>query len=198
MKKMNSKGFTLIELLAVITIMGILMLVAIPAVSRTIENSRRDTYMDTAKTYVNAIKNAVASDEIECKKDSEAKYTLMSALPTGNDYVYRFSTIAATSGSNTIDATTATDLLEQGGKSSWGNAEVAGIIKIKKTVGGEGRTKYEYSIKMVDAGGRGFADYKPEGELRRTDVATNGLNTQYATIWVKANSETDCRIITGG
>ena len=52
MKKMNSKGFTLIELLAVITIMGILMMVAIPTVSRTIENSRKDTFIDTMKSYV--------------------------------------------------------------------------------------------------------------------------------------------------
>ena len=63
----NSKGFTLIELLAVITIMGILMLVAIPAVSRTIENSRRDTFMNTAKSYINAVKNAAAADEIKCR-----------------------------------------------------------------------------------------------------------------------------------
>ena len=48
MKKMNSKGFTLIELLAVITIMGILMMVAIPSVSRTIEYSRRDTFANIA------------------------------------------------------------------------------------------------------------------------------------------------------
>ena len=57
MKKLNSKGFTLIELLAVITIMGILMMVAIPSVSRTIENSRRDTFADNALTYIKDEKN---------------------------------------------------------------------------------------------------------------------------------------------
>ena len=40
MKKLNKKGFTLVELLAVITIMGILMIVAVPAVQRTIRNTR--------------------------------------------------------------------------------------------------------------------------------------------------------------
>ena len=54
MKKINSKGFTLVELLAVIVIMGILMMVAIPAVTRTIENSRKDTFIDIAKSYANA------------------------------------------------------------------------------------------------------------------------------------------------
>ncbi len=62
----NSKGFTLIELLAVITIMGILMLVAIPAVTRTIENSRRDTFADIASEYINAVRNAVLADNIVC------------------------------------------------------------------------------------------------------------------------------------
>ena len=66
MKKINSKGFTLIELLAVITILGILMLLAIPAISRTIENSRRDTYADLSKTYIETVRNAVLADEFTC------------------------------------------------------------------------------------------------------------------------------------
>ena len=72
MKRLNKAGFTLIELLAVITIMGILMMVAIPSVSRTIENSRRDTFADNALTYVNTVRNAVMADELTCGTGSNA------------------------------------------------------------------------------------------------------------------------------
>ena len=129
MKKINRKGFTLIELLAVITIMGILMLVAIPAVSRTIENTRRDTFMNTGKSYINAIKNAVAADELYNGPNP------ISALGEG----YYYYKLDPTNNSQT-------DLMEQGGKSSWGNANVNGYIVIYKTVDATNRTKYEYGI----------------------------------------------------
>ena len=165
MKNVGKKGFTLVELLAVITIMGILMLVAIPAVSRTIENSRRDTFMDTAKAYINAIKNAVAADELYDES------TPISALGEGF-YYYGF---------QTDSGNTATDLMEQGGKSSWGNADVFGYIVIHKTVtpenpttGEKGRTTYEYAIKLTDTQSRGISDLTKESALKRSSVKTSG------------------------
>ncbi len=49
---MKNKGFTLIELLAVIIILGVIMLIAIPSVTRYINDSRKETYIDTAKQIV--------------------------------------------------------------------------------------------------------------------------------------------------
>ena len=39
----NNKGFTLIELLAVIIILGILMIIAIPSVTKYITDSRKNS-----------------------------------------------------------------------------------------------------------------------------------------------------------
>ena len=59
MKKMNKKGFTLIELLAVIIILGILMIIAIPSVTSYIQNSRKSAYIDTAVGYMDAVMKEV-------------------------------------------------------------------------------------------------------------------------------------------
>ena len=112
MKKLNRAGFTLIELLAVITIMGILMMVAVPSVSRTIENSRRDTFADNALTYVNTVRNAVLADEVECKTPtSGASYVTASATPN-NTYYFKI---------NTSEQQTK-DIMEKVATSSWGGA----------------------------------------------------------------------------
>ena len=59
MKKMNKKGFTLIELLAVIIILGILMIIAIPSVTTYIQNSRKSAYVDSASAYIDAVRTKV-------------------------------------------------------------------------------------------------------------------------------------------
>ena len=55
----SRKGFTLIELLAVIIILGVLMIIAIPSVTTYIQNSRKSAYVDTAVAYVDAVRNKV-------------------------------------------------------------------------------------------------------------------------------------------
>lgn len=62
--KINNKGFTLIELLAVIVILGILMIVAIPAVTKYIANSKKDTFADNAKAYINSARYMLLNDEL--------------------------------------------------------------------------------------------------------------------------------------
>ena len=55
----KKKGFTLIELLAVIIILGILMIIAIPSVTSYISDSRKSAYVDTAKEIVGGTRNIV-------------------------------------------------------------------------------------------------------------------------------------------
>ncbi len=58
-KNKKKKGFTLIELLAVIIILGILMIIAIPSVTKYISDSRKSAYVDTAKEIVAGTRNTV-------------------------------------------------------------------------------------------------------------------------------------------
>ena len=55
----NKKGFTLIELLAVIVILGLLMAIAIPSVTKYITESRKKTVTSTIGNYIGALVNDV-------------------------------------------------------------------------------------------------------------------------------------------
>ena len=63
MKRMNKKGFTLIELLAVIVILGLLMAIAIPSVTKYITQSRKKTLSNTISNYMSALTTEVNNME---------------------------------------------------------------------------------------------------------------------------------------
>lgn len=72
----NKKGFTLVELLAVIVIMAILALIAIPITISIISNSRENAHKESIKTYGREIEKALVEAKIDKKnatKISELK-----------------------------------------------------------------------------------------------------------------------------
>ncbi len=66
MRKMNNKGFTLIELLAVIVILGILMIIAIPMVSQYIREAKQNAFVATAKAYVSSARYEYMNGDYDC------------------------------------------------------------------------------------------------------------------------------------
>ena len=157
------KGFTLIELLAVIVIMGILMVVAIPAVSRTITNTRKDTYLNTAKQYVNQVKTLWAADGLLCDD------TNSSVTSAGTYYV---------------EINSAEDqLLEEGGTSPWKN-NTKGYVKVVRNLKTGTSNEFEnvYSVFITDTAGNriGKSDTPVQFDrLTRSDVSLDSSEAGY-------------------
>ncbi len=84
MRKNNSHGFTMIELLAVITIMGILLVTSIIGINAIILNSRKNIYVNDAKTYMLEGRNGVVDGRFKIDNPEYTYYIHLKNL--ADDY----------------------------------------------------------------------------------------------------------------
>lgn len=79
MKKKN--GFTLIEILAVIIILGVLMLIAVPAVTEYVTNSKSSTYQSYTEEMKGSAKNmmidCIANNDTSCVVPDKGQSTIV-------------------------------------------------------------------------------------------------------------------------
>lgn len=62
---MKSKGFTLIELLGVIIILSLIMLIAIPNITSTLDRSKKEQYLVDARKFVSLVEYELRSGNMD-------------------------------------------------------------------------------------------------------------------------------------
>ncbi len=86
-KKLNEdRGFTLIELLAVIIILGVIMLIAIPSVTKYISSSRKKSYINTAREIISGARVMVNEGNLEMYDTDATYYIDASCVKTENAF----------------------------------------------------------------------------------------------------------------
>ncbi len=130
---MNKKGFTLIELLAVIVILGVILVIAIPSISAAILNSRKNSFVATANEFVDGARLITLNDP--------------SKLPSTGTSIIPISEIKLEKGSST--------------KSPFGKTYTpdSGVYINYDDINQE----YVYSIYLMDDGGNGIGSKTVNG-----------------------------------
>lgn len=138
MKKLNKKGFTLIELLAVIVILALLVAVAIPAVTKYLNTSRKGVFADNAAAAISAVRNDVISTGITSTKNGG---TVGTETETVGDEtkIYKTKIYTLTQVNEFLEKTITNSPF--GGKFDLENSKVKVVEK---------GDKYEYSIYLKD------------------------------------------------
>ena len=175
--KRNNKGFTLVELLAVIVILGLLMAIAIPSVTKYITQSRKKTLISSVDSYVTAVTTAVNDNEFGALSKQDTMYY----IPVSN---------------NESESCVA---LEKGGSDPFGNWKEAYVVVNYDAE----KYSYDYYFTFYDDAGYGMALTEISKIDANSNIITNpspvnasNITTQKndRAIYVKVLTAGDCKV----
>lgn len=90
---MNKRGFTLIELLAIIVILGLIAVITIPLVNKTIEDSKRNAAKDSSYGYKNAVHQFYLTElAVDSNFDFDGEYDISNGSISDGVNTYNIST----------------------------------------------------------------------------------------------------------
>ena len=81
----SNRGFTLIELLSVIIILGVLLIIAVPSITHYIEDSRKKSYIISARELIVATSNKINSGKLKAFDMDTTYYMPVSCLKMENE-----------------------------------------------------------------------------------------------------------------
>lgn len=84
MKKLNEKGFTLVELLAVIVILGLLMSVAVGAVTIYMDKSKKQAMETIVSTAYDGAVNTLMEENIMLNEGESTTFNLLDLYEKGS------------------------------------------------------------------------------------------------------------------
>ena len=77
----KNKGFTLIELLAVIVILGVIMLIAVPNIVSTLDKNKKESFIEDAKQMIGSAEYKLRVDKsIEYPNNDDIVILRLSSL----------------------------------------------------------------------------------------------------------------------
>lgn len=182
--KINKKGFSVIQLLVVLIIIGALITVVVPAITKKINNAKKKEFISVAKNYLEGIKKNISTDDVQCFVDDEWQY--ISEVPDGIYYFMIDSTKNATQ-----------QLVKTNGKSPWEDRDVRGYIKWEKKsevdTNGNPKATYTYKMAFTDTGKVGFTSELDESSIRRRRISMS--NASVAATYPSDNGANACTLI---
>lgn len=167
---------TSIIIIMVFVFLSISINIISAALSKATEDSRRDTFVDVAKIYINEVRNAVLADELKCGDKS---------VSNTNDGTYYF---VIDSGDYKSDSS---KIMESGGYSSWDSSNVKGYVQwIKST---KDTYKIEYSILLIDEESHGIENVTGTGSNKKYN-SVNEHNLERNSVKIKTELNINSKI----